>query len=606
MKFSQTIHLDKNDDIAAVIDKISQADTPEVILAIPQDAEVLSSVVNLKLLKREADILNKHLVILTDDKAGRHLVQRAGIESGKAGRMEEKEEEIVPQREVPERAAQRSSAGETGVAKRVVADIIIPVRRLDQIQKEEQPQEDIVPEDIQEPVIPQETAEIAEPMAGEFYPQGQHFQEPPAERQTLVEDFWAHGQQAEQPRVYHKPPAKEMEFFAAQENPKKRKFFVLPQFKKLVPAFIVAGIAVFVVAAYFVLPRAKITITPKAEASNYEMSVVADKNINKVDYSLKKIPAQLVKIGKKESKEFEATGSGSGNQKARGIISVYNNYSTAPQTLVATTRFVAKDSGRLFRISKTIIVPGAKMEAGKLVASSIDAEVAADQAGADYNIGPTEFTIPGFQGTPKYSGFFGKSKNSMSGGSSGAGAKIILAEDQESAKKILEQELKAGAAESLKEQISSNLKLFEGASKEGEPEITFSHPVGAATEKFTGTISAQIIALAFDPKYIVDLIKANSGSQAAPDEKNINYGNWKVDFDKGQISMDLDISVEGASLINIADLKKKLAGKNEADIRKILSQTVSVQNAKITLWPFWVKEIPNQTNKIEITIEQSK
>lgn len=70
--------------------------------------------------------------------------------------------------------------------------------------------------------------------------------------------------------------------------------------------------------------------------------------------------------------------------------------------------------------------------------------------------------------------------------------------------------------------------------------------------------------------------------------------------------MDLDISVEGASLINIADLKKKLAGKNEADIRKILSQTVSVQNAKITLWPFLVKEIPNQTNKIEITIEQSK
>lgn len=622
MKFSQTIHLSKGDDIAAVIDEINQADTPGIVLVIPQNAEILSSVVNLKLLKREADILNKHLIISTDDKAGRHLVQRAGIELWKSVPAEPEKEESAPERAPTKQPAARSRAEEINTAKRIVADIIIPVKRLDyQIHREGRlAEEEIRTEEPQETAISPEPEETAEPLAQEPYPQEQYFQEPPAERQSLVEDFWGHGHhqpasQSGHRDIYYEPAAEKLvfpvekpDFFVAEEKPKRKKIIALPRFKKLAPVFIVAGMAVFAVASYFILPRAKITITPKAEASNYEMSVIADKNINKVDYSLKKIPAQLVRVEKKESKEFEATGSSSGSQKAKGIISIYNNYSAAPQTLVATTRFVAKDSGKLFRITKTIIVPGAKTEKGKLVAISIDAEVVADQPGTDYNIGPSEFVIPGFQGTPKYNGFFGKSSGSMAGGSSIAGAKVVSADDLENAKKSLKEGLKAGVANSLKEQISSNFKLLEGALKEGEPEITFSHSVGAAAEKFTGTINAQIIALAFDPKYIDDLISANSGSQDSQQivsgNRNINYNNWKVDFDKGQISINLKIDAEGASKINIADLKKKLAGKNEADIRKILSQTASVQNAKITLWPFWVKEIPKQTDKIEIMVEQ--
>lgn len=71
MKYSQTIYLGINDDIAMAIDKVAGAGTPEVILVIPQNAEIFSSIVNLKLLRREAENLNKHWAVASSRRDGR-------------------------------------------------------------------------------------------------------------------------------------------------------------------------------------------------------------------------------------------------------------------------------------------------------------------------------------------------------------------------------------------------------------------------------------------------------------------------------------------------------------------------------------------------------
>jgi hypothetical protein len=168
--------------------------------------------------------------------------------------------------------------------------------------------------------------------------------------------------------------------------------------------------------------------------------------------------------------------------------------------------------------------------------------------------------------------------------------------------------LENSQAQELKNQIPAGLKLLDGALEEGKPEITFSAGAGAAAENFTASIKANITALVFDPKYVNDLAaKSNSPlTNGKIENSNIEYSNWKVNFDKGQISMDLKISQQGTGKIDIANLKKLLAGKGEVEIRKALSQITEVQSAKINFWPFWVKSIPAQTDKIEIIIEESK
>ena len=647
MKYSQTIYLGVNDDIALAIDKVAEAGTPEIVLVIPPDAEIFSSIVNLKLLRREAENLSKHLVIATADKLGRHLVERAGIELDKLGDYAENKENNMKSGEksrenfVEEKyliKADKISSGDyksqekTGknslskqpALPRMMVDIIIPIRKIDAANKKIEEKENenfILPEkniefkeaeDLTGNLI--EAEEDSIDLSDPIQARAGHFQEP-------IETFWG--------QASHGPSFSNKDFEAEQKEPKtgefmdiaapvaairvpeerkrkKLRLFAGKKRKKLVYAFGAAGLVVFFVAAYFILPRAKLIISPKKQDVAYAISVVADKNITKVDYSLKRIPAQLIKVEKRETKDFPTTGESEGSQKARGIITIYNNYSVDPQGLVATTRFIAKDSGKLFRLVKTITVPGGKMEGGKLIPGSIDAEVLADQPGADYNIGPSDFSIPGFSGTPKYTGFYGKSKAAMVGGSIGK-SKIVSAGDLENASKTLNDLLKTSQAQELKNQIPANMKLLDGALQEGKPEITFSASAGDAAENFTATIKVQIVALVFDPKYINDLAAKNNSalSSGKIDNRNIDYINWKVNFDKGQISMDLKISQEGTGKIDIANLKKILAGKDEVEIRKSLSQISEVQSAKISFWPFWVKSMPVQPSKIEVTIEQN-
>ena len=126
------------------------------------------------------------------------------------------------------------------------------------------------------------------------------------------------------------------------------------------------------------------------------------------------LPFEVMQLNAEESGLVTATGISSGGQKASGKVTVYNNYGSAPQKLITNTRFQTKD-GKVYRIKGAISVPGMGMT---------EAMVYADQAGEEYNIGPSDFTLPGLKGGARFEKVFAKSKTAMSGGSSG-NARII-------------------------------------------------------------------------------------------------------------------------------------------------------------------------------------
>ena len=102
--------------------------------------------------------------------------------------------------------------------------------------------------------------------------------------------------------------------------------------------------------------------------------------------------------------------------RAHGIITVYNQYSPEPQLIIASTRFESPD-GKMFRTQEKIMVPGAQSNDVRTIPGTIDVEVMTDYHGAEYNIGPSNFAIPGFEGTDKYKLFYGLSNAAMTGGS---------------------------------------------------------------------------------------------------------------------------------------------------------------------------------------------
>lgn len=548
IRSQQTIYLEPDEEITSIIDQLIRSEAEDIILVIPKNAIIFSSLVNFKLLKREADNLKKNITIVTSDPIGSHLAKKVAIPL--KDRLEE-DDFLIRTTTSPKKELRKMSWPE-----RPVTDIISPSRRK----------------------IPQLEREIL-----------------PSLKKEVRED---------QPKI-------ELPLISLEEKvqpEKKRKIILSKLVNKFFLIFIIAGFIIFSLALYFLLPEARLVITAKKELLLFDISILADKNTNKIDLSLNKIPAQIIKVQKQQSKDFPATGQRQLNEKARGIITVYNQHSSSPQTLVEITRFLSTETEKIFRTTKTIVVPGAKIEEGRIVASSIDVEVIADQSGPSYNIPPSNFTIPGFKGTAKYSGFYAKSKTSMTGGAIGQ-VKVVLNQDLEKAREVLTKDLEEKISPVLKEQIPNNFKLLEGAIKEEPIEAIFSHQSGATVEKFNLNLKMEKIVIVFDPKYLDQLIDRNIASsisekkQPLSDSKKISYNKWQVNFDKGQISLDLRVEEEISFKIDLINLKKNLAGKNESEIKKLLSQMPEIQNAKVTFWPFWVKRIPTQTSKIEISID---
>lgn len=75
----EPIYLEKDDEITSVVDKLKASDGVDLDVVIPKDAIMLQSVINLKLLKRQAESLGKEVTIVTQDKVGTKLAQQIGI-----------------------------------------------------------------------------------------------------------------------------------------------------------------------------------------------------------------------------------------------------------------------------------------------------------------------------------------------------------------------------------------------------------------------------------------------------------------------------------------------------------------------------------------------
>lgn len=75
----EPIYLEKDDEITSVVDKLKNARGNTLDIVIPKEAMMLQSVINLKLLKKQADALGKEVTIVTQDKVGTKLAEQIGI-----------------------------------------------------------------------------------------------------------------------------------------------------------------------------------------------------------------------------------------------------------------------------------------------------------------------------------------------------------------------------------------------------------------------------------------------------------------------------------------------------------------------------------------------
>ncbi|MCK5084729.1 MAG: hypothetical protein KAQ64_03675 [Candidatus Pacebacteria bacterium] len=596
------IYIKKDEEIPSIISRIKKREEKEIILIVPHNALILNNVLNLKILKKEAEDLNKNISVITA--SGNNETRSESVEaksdiagSGKKNLVssvmkaddfqkfkKDKDADISFQKgnEFSARSSfenkdktdlsNDSNNAETGHEKKVkMFDIVKKVNNLDEIGDKD---------------YKHDAEKIKNNKADDHQ-----------------ESFKDGGDDI-------KPQMKERVMKPVQKASKKTKTTILPLLSsKIVALFIFISFVAVSLAVAFILPKADINIVLKKEVAVYDFEFTADASLDKIDAVNNKIPLETIEISSEESGNYPATGKKHVQKKASGEITVFNEYSSSPQRLVATTRFLSKTSGKLFRIKEAVTIPGFSRVEGVDVPGQVTIRIYADKFGEEYNIGADSFHLPKLQeiGSPKYTSIYARSIKSMSGGMDKE-VSYFSESDHITAKEKLVKLAKEKNEKDLLGKISEEVLLLESTKKEEDLEISTDIEVGDIVDSFQMSVKAKTSAFLVVRADLDEIINEKINSRLDTNRKLLDnsrsYEVGEVVINENErIAMQIHIKQGLIVKVDIDKLKKDIAGKSEVELKSYFSNMNGIRSTEVSLWPFWVRGVPSSYEKINITID---
>jgi hypothetical protein len=370
-------------------------------------------------------------------------------------------------------------------------------------------------------------------------------------------------------------------------------------FRKFIFSFLIL-LLVSALIFSFKFSRAEIKIWPEVEEVNFVEIVTVDTKAENLDLNKKTIPGKFFETEETFSNSFNS--SGKILKKAEGTIRLFNEYTTKDEIWKEGTRFVSSD-GKLFKSKDKIYVPGAKIKNGKIEASFVDVPVIAAEGGSQYNIGPSDFSVVAFKGSPRYFKYYGKSFGPMKGGGE---FQVVAKEDLERAEKELINLATQKTKEILGKKIGNGFSFSEDVIEISVLEKNSSAKEGDEKEKFDFQIKVKIKTIIFSKDDLSNFAKDYLASKIQP-EKEFYQPSLKIDlkgevknFELGKAGFQMRISGKVYPKIDPLSIKKAIAGKSLEETKFFLLNQKEISKSKIEIYPFWIKKIPDDIKRIEI------
>lgn len=555
------IFVDRDEGIAELVERVISDEDNDLVLVIPKNSVLGESVGNFRILKREADAAGKSVLVETVDNAVLALASKASIEGyhplfreGRSRSLSDIRPHGEPAEEPPVVHTARRSV-----------DIRVTKGGKTKTKITEEPIVNGGPSDEELAEMAALDRRIAEAETAEIEP----------------------------------------------DEPKRRRFprIRLPRVrlgKKRTLALAVV-VVVLLAGAFIVgrfMSRAEVVMTFKTSDGSQTVSAVASKAVARVQANgALTLPGELLSQTRNTTQFFPATGKATVSQKATARLTIHNAYSSEQQSLVATTRFETPD-GKIFRLDSGVTVPGAKIQDGKILSSSIEVSVTADKPGEGYNIGPvSKLTIPGFKGTPKFDGFYGEMKDKATGGVVGERAVPTDADIATAREKVTEM-LSGSLRSNLLANRPDDLKILDGASSFTLPRFTASK-VADEKGQFSVFAEGQFRAMAFregDLRKALLSRSANGRTDLDFRSLELTFRDVKVDLAKGEVAFTAEAKGVIAPRFNEGEFRDTLAGRDLGSARSYILSLPDLKEAQIDLWPFWVGTVPRNADRIKVTV----
>ena len=279
------------------------------------------------------------------------------------------------------------------------------------------------------------------------------------------------------------------------------------QWRPILRIFVPAVLGLFAAIGFInQFDSARLRIEPHRELAHIQTTIIAQR-----DALPEELGFSIIALSEKSELTLEPDSEIQAREKASGTVKIFNDFSSSPQRLAPETRFQAVD-GKIFRIgNEEVIIPGKKGN----IPGEISADVYADQAGAEYNIDVTDFSIPGFLElglNDKYAGMYALSTKKFSGGFSGS-RPSISGGLKEAQTKDLESKIQTMLQERILSEKTPEMLLVQNSAS-----IVFKEPVFVADDEQEGVLSVT------GTMYALLLNKEELGSYLAQRELELQEG----------------------------------------------------------------------------------
>jgi len=629
----KTFYIEVDEEISSVIDKLHKSSAEENYFVVTKRAMVLQSIVNLKLLKREADKLKKNIILVTADEKMAKMAERAGIstqssmeglEFSETDHSDNKEEKIdvevtdfsiksdkksfvnVGSDEYSEGLEKSNSdymgdtEKEVDSEKKIEVTVSTPsakkktIRTMTDLKRRTGSEAQAISSRIKKPVknIPQQPTRITRKENYDIKESFETFLDPQKEEKIG--------------KIFNNCQGAALSPKKIEEKGNGNGNFI---FTLLLLGMIFLAGAV----AYVFVPNAEVVAYLDSEKKDLVLDVEIDGNLQVSDVDGLKITANVVEKESEIVFSGEATGvSETSGQKSKGNLVVYNEYSNSEQPLVATTRFETED-GKIFRLVKGVVVPGLSVLGGKSVPGAIEVEVVADAPGDSFNIDATSFTIPGFKGTDKYKKIYAKSTKPMLGGGISEGVvKIVSQEDIDAAKKKSEDLIKEKIIGMMEAELKENEMLVR---QSFEMEVIDSTPYaksGDLKNSFDYQIKVKAKAFAVLKENVDKIVFATYSRENKKtyeyevEDISVDFQSAKSDFENNKAELKIAATIFAKPIFDGVGFKENLTSKVESEIRDIMKGYPQVKNLEINVNPSFISKMPKFENRITLEIRDFK
>jgi hypothetical protein len=556
----ETVYIDVDEDITAIIGKITNAKESVVAIVLPKRATVFQSTVNMKLAKKAAKEVKKNIVLITSEPALTAVAAAAGVHI--ATSLSSKPAIPKPKKQQDETAIDSSDIEEVTSASVATAALSGTGAAAAITSEGTDSTVDSIEIDNTDSAV--ETSEA-----------------------TSVSD----------------------------KKVKKNKFKI-PDFSSF-KVRMVLGISLLVVLitgwvfGFVILPKATITVEADTKRVDYSVDYTIDTELEEADIENNVIPGELVEITKEDRATVDATGEKNNGERATGTLTLTNcRQGAAGVTIPEGAGFAA--NGKTYSTNETIELGPAVYVGDDCISADLpsfgavkDVGVTANEPGEDYNIASQSFESPTSGVTA-----FG---SDMAGGTTDI-VTVVSRDDISKAEEQLSGIATADATTELRGQLEeSNLFAIPETLQESDAKITNSSSVDEEADEVTIVRTVTFSMIGVQQEHLTELANNKIRESLAEESQNIRDSGVEsavfqlltADTESNQTLRMQSVATIGQTF-DAKAIASEMAGKKRGDIEATLEAKEGIRDVSVSYSPLWVTTTPKNADKISVIINETE